>query len=101
MTPSVKISVYEAIAAVDPAAAHAFDRRFFHPQRKERTLELELNDVNSFWRIQLSQLSADTLKARSALCSDVSIERWLVMFINDVVPCIVEQWYPSLEEGTL
>lgn len=99
MTPSVKLSVYEAIAAVEPAAAHAFDRRFFHPPRTNTSLALELNDVNSFWRIQLSQLACDTLTARSALRSDVSLEQWLVAFIKDVVPCIVEQWYPSLEGG--
>lgn len=101
MTPSVKLSVYAAIAAVDPAAARAFDRRFFHPERKHPTLVMELNDVNSFWRIQLSQLPVDTLKARSALCSDVSVEQWLVLFINDVLPCVIEHWYPAIDEGVL
>ena len=99
MLPSVKLSVYEAIAAVDPAAATAFNRRFFHPDRVNPTLALELHDVNNFWRLELSKLQGDTLRARSALRDDIPIERWLVSFINDVIPCVVDLWYPSVQGG--
>lgn len=97
MLPSVKISVYEAILAVDPPTASLFNQVFHHPIRSATSVGLEIHDMNTFWRIELSKLQGDTLTARSALRDDVSIERWLVSFINDVVPTIVLLWYPAVQ----
>ena len=89
---TLKHRVAIIIDRFSPRAADRFNRSFFHPERGNSNPDLEIRDLNSFWRRELGCLSVDTISAREALIDDVPADVWLQHFELEVAPTIAEHW---------
>lgn len=54
----------------------------------------ELDDLNSFWRDQLSALDVDTINERECLCYSEKFSSWLVNFERYVLPTVLRHRLP-------
>lgn len=50
--------------------------------------------INRYWRVQLGALAIDTMDVRYCLVDTGEISRWLSLFEQGVVPCVVENNLP-------
>lgn len=54
----------------------------------------ELDDLNSFWRDQLSALDVDTINERECLCYSEKFSSWLANFERYVMPTVLRHRLP-------
>lgn len=50
--------------------------------------------INRYWRDQLGRLPINTMNVRYCLVDEGDFEHWLVLFREQVAPCIVENNLP-------
>lgn len=96
MESNLSSTVKAVIAKRSISAAERFELMFVakYPDQPNKTIEQQLNEVNTFWRIQLGKLPIDTKKERECLINQIQINDWLRNFDDCVADTIVNNNLP-------
>ncbi len=89
---SLKTVVYDCLAKHSLSCAQAWNEKVV--DLKGVDMNDQLSAVNSFWRLQLGQLQANTIPQRECLQDEMSVDSWLANFERYVVPVIVKHKLP-------
>lgn len=79
--------VYDTLSGLSPEHADDFNKTFKNKGGSDVEL---IKDLNSYFRMELSLLSADTRDARDCLIDDLSTRTWLSYFVDHVARLIVK-----------
>ena len=62
---------------------------------KDSNFIIQINALNTFWRIQLSRYGAESQQARYCLVDDAEPKQWLKLFKDAVLPFIISKNLPT------
>ena len=79
--------VYDALADLSVEHADDFNVGFRHKKGSDTEL---VKNLNSYFRLELSLLAADTRDARDCLMDGLSVRTWLSYFVDHVARLIVK-----------
>lgn len=83
----VATAIYSALAAHNIQSAQAWIRLFRDPVNG--TVAEQIAAANAFWRLQFAELPYSTTQVRECLIDQVTLNDWLRLFCEHVVPSII------------
>ena len=89
----LKQEVYELLKKASPASAQNWNSLFTHQVASE-PFHVQVEHVNSFWRVQLGLLSESTINEREYLMNGLTVDQWLLRFERYVIPTIARHNLP-------
>lgn len=91
VTARVVAFVHDCLKAADPVAAERFNASFVI---RDEDPQGQIRSLNRYWRSQLCKLKTDTFGARESLLDDCSVKEWERLFVNYVLPTVIQHQLP-------
>lgn len=81
--------VHESLNKTSPHLAAQWMSKYPPAAASTVGINVQISNVNAYWRIRLGSLSVNTVEARSCLVDSLPLSTWRKDFVKYVIPVIV------------